>query len=145
MVGIVQPPATSPSLVKIYALEAQFQAAQNEYTSIIQANNCTLEKSELCLRAKQLNGDMRSYLVQMSDLLKQYNPSVPGQPTVEAQQQKLFDLNSSLEGEVGLFESAAQQLKNTEIEMEMHRSHWMAWTVLAGGLLAAALVKSTAK
>ena len=142
MVGIVQPPATSPSLVKIYALEAQFQAAQNEYTSIIQANNCTLEKSELCLRAKQLNGDMRSYLVQMSDLLKQYNPSVPGQPTVEAQQQKLFDLNSSLEGEVGLFESAAQQLKNTEIEMEMHRSHWMVWTVLAGGLLAAALLKS---
>jgi hypothetical protein len=142
MVGIVQPTATNASLVQIYALEAQFQAAQNEYSSILRANDCKQEKSELCLRAKQLNGDMRSYLVQMSDLLKQYNPSIAGQPSVESQQQKLFELNSSLEGEIVLFESAEQQLKNTEIVMEMHRTHWMAWTAVAGVLLATALVKS---
>jgi hypothetical protein len=145
MVGIVQPPASNASLVKIYALESQFQAAQNEYASIMNSNNCALEKSDLCLRATQLNGDMRSYLVQMSDLLKQYNPSLEGQPSVQSQQQKLFDLNASLEDEVGLFESAEQQLRNAEIEMEMRRVHWMAWTAVAGVLLAVALLKSTIK
>jgi hypothetical protein len=142
MVEIIQPTETNASLVKVYSLEAQFQAAQNEYSSILASTNCNAQPSDLCLRANQLNGDMRSYLVQMSNSLKQYNPSVAGQPSVESQQQKLFDLNTMLENESILFQSADKQLKDAEIEMEMRRSHWMMWTVVACGIFATVLAKS---
>lgn len=133
----LDPITPPPSIAQLYALEVQFKAAQNDYKNI-KNGACVDPNSDTCLRSAQLVADMQGYLVQMSDLLTQIDPADRGDPSVEAQQMKLYKMSELLdEAQVDL--STGRKATNDAATINtMYESKWLAWSF--GALFAAALL-----
>jgi hypothetical protein len=126
------PPAEPPSsFAQVYALEAQYQAIEEEYKALMhQLNHTCVGKEKAaaeCVKAAQLNANMQTTLAEMSETLKK-----TAKPSIVAQQQKLLGLADELEAE---YAKLTAKQKDTEITTAMFKSHYLAWTFGAGFLI----------
>jgi hypothetical protein len=137
MVNPVDPITPPPSIAQLYALEAQFKAAQNDYKNL-GSGACVDKSSDACLKSSQLVADMQGYLVQMSDLLTQVNPAERGDPSVASQQMKLYVLSKMLDdAQVDLATNRKAKSDSSTVN-QMYHSQWLAWAF--GAVFAAALL-----
>ena len=65
---------------------------------------------------------MQTYLIQMSNLLKNAPASLP-------KQKELLDVSSQLDGEMETLSSLAQEEKDVQVISTMNYSHALAWTL----------------
>lgn len=124
------------SIVDLYASEARFKTAQNEYSNLMSSlrHSCLgkYKASAQCLRAAQLNADMQAELIKMSSLMVGVDPSTPGQPSVQSQQRKIIKLSKELSSEYALLMEDPAILKNAEIVSTMSHSNFVLWAIVAG-------------
>ena len=104
------------SVAELFALEAQYNCGKSDYKNALSTANHTAGKPPT-QRAAQMNVDLQSLLLQMSNLL---DPS-------SKEQCQLLKATDLLQVEY-------QQLTDSNVVATMNRSHFMAWS-LGGALL----------
>ena len=113
------------SEVELYAIQSKFNQARSEYITLLGTIQTTCLGNELskeCQKAATLNADMQTYLIQMSNLLKNAPASLP-------KQKELLDVSSQLDGEMETLSSLAQEEKDVQVISTMNYSHALAWTL----------------
>ena len=131
----VLPPVDPPkSFAQVYALEAQYQAIESEYKTLMRRLNHTCvgkaAASTECVKAAQLNADMQTTLADLSSTLKE--TGAPKKTTsVIAQQKKLPELADGLENAKL---TATQQ--DATVTTNMYKSHYLAWALGVAFLVA---------
>ena len=113
------------SEVELYAIQSKFNQAKSEYITLLGTIQTTCLGNELskeCQKAATLNADMQTYLIQMSNLLKNAPASLP-------KQKELLDVSSQLDGEMETLSSLAQEEKDVQVISTMNYSHALAWTL----------------
>jgi hypothetical protein len=114
------------SEVELYAVEAKFNSAKTEYISLMGTLKTCLGKeraSKNCQKAAELNANIQTYLIQMSNLMKKTNANLP-------KQQELLNLANQLDKDMG---SLVTNVKNPDIEVfsTMNQQNAMMWTICA--------------
>lgn len=99
------------SVVDLYALEARYNSGKTDYRSALNAVNFG-RGEQPTQRAAQMNVDLQTLLLQMSDMLSLNSK----------EQFQLLGASDSLQGEY-------QQLTDSSVIATMHKSHYMAWTL----------------
>jgi len=124
------------SFATVYALEAQYQAIEDEYKALMQRLKHTCvgkaKASKECIKAAQLNADMQTTLAELSATLQATGAPVKT-PSVLAQQQKLLDLADGLEAE---YTTLTAEQADAAVVTGMYKSHYMAWGLGVAFLLA---------
>lgn len=104
------------SVAELFALEARYNCHKNEYKSALSAANHTPGKQPT-QKAAQLNVDLQTLLLQMSNLL-------------DPRSKEQFQLLNATD----LLQAEYQQLTDSEVIAKMNRGHFLAWSI-AGTLL----------
>ena len=99
------------SVVDLYALEAQYNAVKTDYRNALNTVNFGRGKQPT-QRAAQMNVDLQSLLLQMSDILK---PS-------SKEQFSLLSASDALQGEY-------QQMTDSGVIATMHETRFLALTL----------------
>ncbi len=117
-------------VIDLYASEAHFNAARDEYKAIMKTvkYDCldeTKNKSQ-CQRAAELNADMQTYLLQMSNALAKTPPNLK-------QQQELLNVVRQLELDVEdlLSDTKHEQQDDLDVFANMYYSKTLAWMLTA--------------
>lgn len=117
-------------LVDLYASESQFNAARDEYKAIMKTvkYDCLDEQknSQQCQRAAQLNADMQTYLLQMSNALTNNAPNL-------YQQKELLNVVHQLEMDIKelLPTTLDYQQKDLDVFANMYYSKTLTWMLVA--------------
>jgi len=104
------------SVAELFALEAQYNCGKTEYKSALSTANHTAGKPPT-QRAAQLNVDLQSLLLQMSNLL-------------DPRSKEQFQLLKASD----LLQVEYQQLTDSNVVATMNRGHFIAWS-FGGALL----------
>jgi hypothetical protein len=114
--------------VDLYAVEAKFNNTKSEYISLmdtLQQSCLGKEKSsKKCQKAAELNADMQTYLIQMSNLMKKTNTNLP-------KQQELLNVSNQLDTDMGGLLSSKGQDIDMEVFSDMNYQNAMMWSVCA--------------
>ena len=113
------------SEVELYAIQSKFNQAKAEYITLmgtIQTTCLGNQLSKECQKAATLNADMQTYLIQMSNLIKNESTSLP-------KQKELLDISNQLDGEMETLSSLAQEDTDSQVISNMNYSHALAWTL----------------
>jgi hypothetical protein len=113
------------SEVELYSIQSKFNQAKAEYITLlgtIQTSCLGNQLSKECQKAATLNADMQTYLIQMSNLIKQTDTSLP-------KQKELLDISNQLGGDMETLSSLAQELEDSEVINTMNYNHALAWTL----------------
>lgn len=110
------------SEVDLYSVEAKFQDAKNEYVSIMNELQTCLgkESSKQCQKAAELNADMQTYLIQMSNLMKKTPTNVP-------KQQELLNVANQLDNDKGELLSNTAKIIDLSVMSEMNHIKTITW------------------
>lgn len=110
------------SEVDLYAVEAKFQDAKNEYVSIMNELQTCLgkESTKRCQKAAELNADMQTYLIQMSNFMKKTPTNLP-------KQQELLNVANQLDMDKGELLSNTEKLKDLGVLSEMNHIKTITW------------------
>jgi hypothetical protein len=116
------------SEVDLYATESKFNAAKKEYLSIMNTvkTGC-LGKEKLtkkCQKAAELNADMQTYLLQMSNLTKKTIPNIP-------KQHELLSTSNQLERDMSLLMTEIGQKQDTAVLAHMNQANFLTWGISA--------------
>jgi len=112
------------SEVELYATEAKFNDAKTEYVTLLNMACLGKDKStKQCRKAAQLNAEMQTYLIQMSNLMKKTPTNLP-------QQQELLNVAEQLGQDMGLLTESAQNNELVVIS-DMYTNYALAWTISA--------------
>jgi hypothetical protein len=116
------------SEVDLYAVEAKFNNTKAEYISLMDTLQQTClgkeKSSKKCQKAAELNADMQTYLIQMSNLMKKTDMNLP-------KQQELLNVSNQLDVDMnGLLSSASQNI-DMEVFSGMNQVNAMTWTLCA--------------
>jgi len=131
------PPGEAPkSFAQVYALEAQYQAIESEYKTLMRRLNHTCvgkaAASTECVKAAQLNADMQTTLAELSNTLKE--TGAPKKTTsVIAQQKKLLDLADELERD---YSKLTASHEDAAVKTNMFKSQYLAWALGVAFLVA---------
>jgi len=116
------------SEVELYAVEAKFNNTKTEYISLmdtLQQSCLGKEKtSQKCQKAAELNADMQTYLIQMSNLMKKTDLNLP-------KQQELLNVSNQLDTDMGGLLSSTGQDTDMEVFSKMNQQNALTWTVCA--------------
>ena len=116
------------SEVELYAVEAKFNNTKSEYISLmdtLQQSCLGKEKtSKKCQKAAELNADMQTYLIQMSNLMKKTDLNLP-------KQQELLNVSNQLDTDMGGLLSSTGQDTDMEVFSKMNQQNALMWTVCA--------------
>ncbi len=113
------------SEVELYAIQSRFNQAKAEYITLlgtIQTSCLGNQLSQECQRAATLNADMQTYLIQMSNLTKNTDTSLP-------KQQELLNLSNQLGDDMDNLTSLAQEHEDTQVLSSMNYTYALAWTL----------------
>ena len=113
------------SEVELYAIQSRFNQAKAEYITLlgtIQTSCLGNQLSKECQTAATLNADMQTYLIQMSNLIKNTDTALP-------KQQELLNLSNQLGDDMDNLTSLAQEHEDTQVLSSMNYSHALAWTL----------------
>lgn len=113
------------SEVELYAIQSKFNQAKAEYITLLGSIQTTCLGNQLskeCQKAATLNADMQTYLIQMSNLIKNESTSLP-------KQQELLNLSNQLGDDMDNLTSLAQEEEDTQVLSTMNYSHALAWTL----------------
>jgi len=113
------------SEVELYAIQSKFNQAKAEYITLLGTIQTTCLGNELtkeCQKAATLNADMQTYLIQMSNLIKNAPTSLP-------KQKELLDISNQLGGDMETLSSLAQEHEDSEVINTMNYNHALAWTL----------------
>lgn len=112
----------SMSEVDLYAVEAKFEDAKNEYVSIMNELQTCLgkESTKRCQKAAELNADMQTYLIQMSNLMKKTPTNVP-------KQQELLNVANQLDNDKGELLSNTAKIIDLNVMSEMNHIKTVTW------------------
>ena len=113
------------SEVELYSIQSKFNQAKAEYITLlgtIQTSCLGNQLSKECQKAATLNADMQTYLIQMSNLIKQTDTSLQ-------KQQELLNLSNQLGGDMETLSSLAQEHEDSEVINTMNYNHALAWTL----------------
>jgi hypothetical protein len=78
--------------------------------------------SKECQKAATLNADMQTYLIQMSNLIKQTDTSLP-------KQKELLDISNQLGNEMDTLSSLSQEKEDIQVISSMNYAYALAWTL----------------
>jgi hypothetical protein len=113
------------SEVELYSIQSKFNQAKAEYITLLGTIQTTCLGNQLskeCQKAATLNADMQTYLIQMSNLIKQRDTSLP-------KQKELLDISNQLDGDMETLSSLAQEKTDSEVLSTMNYTHALAWTL----------------
>jgi hypothetical protein len=113
------------SEVELYAIQSKFNQAKAEYITLmgtIQTTCLGNELSKECQKAATLNADMQTYLIQMSNLVKNTPTSLP-------KQKELLDVSNQLGNEMNTLSSLSQEDEDIQVISNMNYAHALAWTL----------------
>ena len=113
------------SEVELYSIQSKFNQARAEYITLmgtIQTTCLGNELSKECQKAATLNADMQTYLIQMSNLIKNAPTSLP-------KQKELLNVSNQLDGDMETLSSLAQEYEDGQVITTMNYSHAIAWTL----------------
>jgi superfamily II RNA helicase len=119
-------------VIDLYTNEAHFNAARDEYKSIMKTvkYDCLDETKNVkeCQRAAELNADMQTYLLQMSNALANTPPNLK-------QQQELLNVVHQLELDIedllSKNNSKQEQLDDLDVFANMYYSKTLTWMLTA--------------
>lgn len=114
------------SEVDLYAVEAKFQDAKNEYVSIMNELKTCLgkESTKRCQKAAELNADMQTYLIQMSNLMKKTPTNLP-------KQKELLNVANQLDMDQGELLSNNEKLKDLGVLSDMNHIKTITWFIFS--------------
>jgi len=114
--------------VDLYAVEAKFNNAKEEYMSIMNSvKTSCLGKEKMktkCQKAAELNADMKTYLLQMSNLTKKTIQNIP-------KQHELLGVSNQLDKDMNLLITEITQKEDVEIVATMNYANTMPWLLSA--------------
>jgi hypothetical protein len=112
------------SEVDLYAVEAKFQDAKTEYVSIMNELKTCLgkESTKRCQKAAELNADMQTYLIQMSNLMKNTPTNIP-------KQRELLSVSNQLDADQGELLSNTAKLIDLGVMSEMNNIKALTWFI----------------
>jgi len=113
------------SEVELYATEAKFNNAKTEYISLMGTLQTCLGKersSKNCQKATELNANMQTYLIQMSNLMKKTDFNLP-------KQQELLNLSNQLDIDMGGLETNKMKKTDMDVLSTMNHQNAMMWTI----------------
>ena len=112
------------SEVELYAIQSKFNQAKSEYITLLGTIQTTCLGNDLsreCQKAAELNADMQTYLIQMSNLLKT--------PDTLKNQKELLDISNQLGNEMDTLSSLSQEEEDLKVVSSMNYAHALAWTL----------------
>ena len=113
------------SEVELYAIQSKFNQAKAEYITLmgtIQTTCLGNQLSKECQKAATLNADMQTYLIQMSNLVKNTPTSLP-------KQKELLDVSNQLGNEMNTLSSLSQEDEDIQVISSMNYANALAWTL----------------
>jgi hypothetical protein len=113
------------SEVDLYAIQSKFNQAKAEYITLLGTIQTTCLGNQLtkeCQKAATLNADMQTYLIQMSNLIKNAPTSLP-------KQKELLNVSNQLDGEMNTLSSLSQEEEDIQVISNMNYAHALAWTL----------------
>jgi hypothetical protein len=116
------------SEVDLYAVEAKFNTAKDEYISIMNSvKTACLGKEKMkkkCQKAAELNADMKTYLLQMSNLTKKTIVNIP-------KQHELLSVSNQLDKDMNLLITEITQKEDSETVATMNYNTTLPWLLSA--------------
>ena len=116
------------SEVDLYAVESKFNTAKDEYISIMNSvKTACLGKEKMkrrCQKAAELNADMKTYLLQMSNLTKKTIVNIP-------KQHELLGVSNQLDKDMNLLITEITQKEDTETVATMNYANTLPWVISA--------------
>ena len=116
------------SEVDLYAVEAKFNNAKEEYMSIMNSvKTSCLGKEKMkkkCQKAAELNADMKTYLIQMSTLTKKTIQNIP-------KQHELLSVSNQLDKDMNLLVTEITQKEDSETVATMNYITTLPWVISA--------------
>ena len=127
------------SEVDLYAVEAKFNDAKSEYVSLmdsLQSDCLGKEKSsKKCQKAAELNADMQTYLIQMSNFMKKTSIHLP-------KQQELLNVSNQLDMDMNNLTSNSAQNTDIELLSSSNHQHTIVWLLCAITIFALIMYQS---
>lgn len=116
------------SEVDLYAVESKFNQAKSEYISLMNTLKTSClgksKTSDKCQKAAELNADMQTYLIQMSNLLKKTSTNLP-------KQQELLNLANQLDNDRQSLSTTIAERQDITVLAEMNYSSALTWALSA--------------
>jgi hypothetical protein len=115
------------SEVDLYAIQSKFNQAKAEYITLLGTIQTTCLGNQLtkeCQKAATLNADMQTYLIQMSNMIKNTPTSLP-------KQKELLDISNQLGGDMETLSSLGQEEHDGQVIATMNYTHALAWTLVS--------------
>jgi hypothetical protein len=113
------------SEVEFYAVQSKFNQAKREYKALletIQTSCLGNQLSNKCRKAASLNADMQTYLLQMSNFIKNI-------PLPFTKQKQLLEISNQLNIEMENLISLEGEEKDMEVFATMNYVHALSWTI----------------
>ena len=119
------------SLTELYSIESEYKEKRQQYISLMDSINYSClgenKSKEKCLQAAQLNADMQSCLVRLSNLSVIYPP--PKKP-IDQHQSQLLKLSDTLQSDLNSILTNDKSNKDLEITTEMNKQTTLAWGIV---------------
>ena len=119
------------SLIELYSIEAEYNEKRKQYISLVDSikYSCLGENksSKQCLKAAQLNADMQSCLIRLSNLSIKYPP--PEKP-IDKHQSQLLNLSDTLEKDMQSLLTNYKSNDDLEIITQMGKQTTLLWGIV---------------
>jgi hypothetical protein len=119
------------SLVDLYAVEAKFSQTKKEYDSLMRTMKYQClgknKSTQKCQKAAELNAQLQTYLIQISNLLVILRPNLNQRPTIHEQQQQILSLADYLEKDKNELTTTIASKEDAVIFAKMNEYHYLAW------------------
>ena len=130
------------SVVDLYAVEAKFSQTKDEYDSLMRTLNhqCLgkYKSTKKCQKASELNAQLQTYLIEISNLLVTLQPTLKQKLTVKEQQAHILALSDYLEKDKTKLTTVSAAEKDSEVIATMSEYQYFTWflcAVLVGSLV----------
>jgi hypothetical protein len=113
------------SEVDFYAVQSKFNQAKTEYNALLETIQTSCLGNQLsneCQKAASLNADMQTYLLQMSNFMKDT-------PLPFTKQKQLLEISNQLNREMDNLISLEGEEKDMEVFATMNYVHALSWTI----------------
>ena len=119
------------SLTELYSIESEFNEKRKQYILLMESINYSClgenKSSKECLKAAQLNADMQTCLIRLSNLSVKYPP--PEKP-VDEHQEHLLQLADKLENDLILLMTTSKSNEDLSVTAEMNKQTNLAWGIV---------------
>jgi hypothetical protein len=113
------------SEVELYTIQSKFNQARTEYMALIESiqTDCLgNQMSTECQKAASLNADMQTYLLQMSNMIK-------NKPNTYTNQKELLAISNQLGGDMENLTTLEQEEADGQVLANMSYVHALTWTL----------------